>query len=105
MYRFVPGNAFYDEFMELAASDKRFYKIFVFDMSYNVTEDDLMTSFSKFGKVKEVRLLTTEDNKSKGCGFVQFDNPLSALKAFENDVIIDVRLIQLHFTNREDPFG
>lgn len=103
MYRFKPGNAFYDDFMELAISDKRFYKIFVFDMSYNVTEDDLMTSFSKFGEVKEVRILTSDDNKSKGCGFVTFSNPLSALKAFENDVIIDVQTEYKHLTNREGP--
>lgn len=76
--------------MEMAATDKRFFKIFVFDMSFNVTEDDLLTSFSKFGKVNEVRILLNESKKSKGCGFVKFESPLSALKAFENDVIIDV---------------
>lgn len=76
--------------MVVATSDKRFSKIFVFNMSYNVTEDDLLTSFSKFGKVTEVHLLLNEEKKSKGCGFVKFEDPLSALRAFESDVIIDV---------------
>lgn len=76
--------------MGMVADDKRFLKIFVFDMSYNVTEDDLRTSFEKFGNVKEVRILLDENKKSKGCGFVKFESPISVLKAFENDVVIDV---------------
>ena len=84
--------------MEMASNDKRFYKIFVFDMSYNVTEEDLRTSFEKFGKVTEVRVLLNENKKSKGCGFVKFESPVSALKAFESDVIIDV-MIDFSFYN------
>ena len=90
--------------MEMASNDKRFYKIFVFDMSYNVTEEDLRTSFEKFGKVTEVRVLLNENKKSKGCGFVKFESPVSALKAFESDVIIDV-MIDFHLIiSREDLF-
>ena len=103
-FRFKPGNPFYEDFMEMASNDKRFYKIFVFDMSYNVTEEDLRTSFEKFGKVTEVRVLLNENKKSKGCGFVKFESPVSALKAFESDVIIDV-MIDFHLIiSREDLF-
>ena len=95
MYRFKPGNPFYEDFMALASADRRFVKIFVFDMSFNVTEEDLLTSFSKFGKVLEVRVLLDESKKSKGCGFVIFESPRSVLKAFEEDVIIDVLLVRM----------
>ena len=95
MCRFKPGNPFYEDFMAIATSDKRFLKIFVFDMSFNVTEEDLLTSFSKFGKVTEVRVLMDESKRSKGCGFVIFENPTSVLKAFEEDVIIDVLLVEM----------
>lgn len=94
-YRFKPGTTFYDDFMGIAANDKRFSKMFVFDMSYNVTEDDLRISFEKFGKISNISIQVDSDKKSKGYGFIQFEEPMSCLKAFEESVVIDV--LPLHF--------
>ena len=90
-HRFHPGEAVYDDFIAEAAYDKTFTKAFVFDMSYSVTEQMLRDAFSPFGTIVDIKLLMNDvTNKPKGCGFVVYDNPLSVLKAFQHDVVIDV---------------
>ena len=64
-------------------------------MSYNVTEQMLRDAFSPFGTIVDIKLLMNDvTNKPKGCGFVVYDNPLSVLRAFQHDVVIDV-LVQV----------
>ena len=47
-------------------------KIYVGNLSYDVTEDDLRQAFGEFGEVKSVNLLIDKQTgRSKGFGFVE----------------------------------
>ena len=49
--------------------------IYVGNLSYNTTEADLRTEFSKHGEVTDVRMITDRDTgRSKGFGFVEMPN-------------------------------
>ena len=90
--------------MAEAATNKTFLKLFVFDMSFDVTKAMLKQAFEVFGPIKDIVLLVdSSTNKSKGFGFIVFENPISALKAFESDVIIDVVFLY-GVKHREDKY-
>ncbi|KAL2118486.1 hypothetical protein VTJ04DRAFT_8146 [Mycothermus thermophilus] len=69
----VNGNA-------AVGSDKRAStKIFVGNLSFNTTEDDLHAHFEKCGKIRWVKVATFEDSgKCKGYGWVNFEEPAAA---------------------------
>jgi cold-inducible RNA-binding protein len=47
-------------------------KIFIGNLSYNVTEEDLRQSFTAFGQVTSVTVVKDEESgRSKGFGFVE----------------------------------
>ena len=49
--------------------------IYVGNLAYNVTEDDLRTLFSGFGEVSVVKVITERPSgQSKGFGFVEMPN-------------------------------
>ena len=57
-------------------------EIYVGNLSYDMTEDQLRKEFEAFGKVGSARLITNRYNgKSKGFGFVQMPNRAEAEKA------------------------
>ena len=57
-------------------------EIYVGNLSYDMTEDQLRAEFEKFGKVNSVRLVMNRYNgKSKGFGFVQMPDRAEAEKA------------------------
>ncbi|KAK3383660.1 hypothetical protein B0T24DRAFT_605829 [Lasiosphaeria ovina] len=47
--------------------------IFIRNLSFSVTEHDILDVCQKFGKVVNVRLATDRDGNSKGFGFVEFE--------------------------------
>jgi RNA recognition motif-containing protein len=57
-------------------------EIYVGNLSYDMTEDELRKTFEVYGKVNSARLITNRYNgKSKGFGFVQMPNRAEAEKA------------------------
>ncbi len=49
--------------------------IYVGNLPYSVTEEDLRETFSRFGEVSQVNLITDKfTGASKGFGFVEMDN-------------------------------
>ena len=59
-------------------------EIYVGNLSYDMTEDQLRKEFEAYGKVNSVRLVMNRYNgKSKGFGFVQMPNRPEAEKACE----------------------
>jgi cold-inducible RNA-binding protein len=59
-------------------------KLYVGNLSYNVTEDQLRELFSQAGQIKDVALITDrQTGRSKGFGFVEFATPAEAQKAIE----------------------
>jgi RNA recognition motif-containing protein len=59
-------------------------KLYVGNLSYNVTEGDLQTLFAQAGQVKEVALIMDRQTRqSKGFGFVEMMTDAEAQKAIE----------------------
>jgi len=64
-------------------------KVFVGNLSYAVTEDDLWTHFQKCGEIDWVKVATFEDTgKCKGYGWVRFREPTGAAWAVKGFVKI-----------------
>lgn len=67
-------------------------RIFVRNLSYTATEDDIETLFKKFGPISEVHLSIDKiTRKPKGFAFVSFMFPEHAIKAFAE---LDGKLLQ-----------
>lgn len=59
--------------------------LFVSNIDYTVSEDDLMKMFSQYGEVKSVKILIDlETKKSKGYGFVLMADQNGAIEAIQN---------------------
>lgn len=59
--------------------------LFVSNIDYTLSEDDLMRMFSQFGEVKSVKILIDlETKKSKGFGFVLMGDTNSAIAAIQS---------------------
>ncbi|TSA26808.1 MAG: RNA-binding protein [Bacteroidetes bacterium] len=58
--------------------------IYVGNLSYKVTESDLMKEFGQYGEVTSVKLISDKyTGQSKGFGFVVMDNKDEAIKAIK----------------------
>ncbi|KAF2868668.1 hypothetical protein BDV95DRAFT_118939 [Massariosphaeria phaeospora] len=62
-------------------------RLYLRNLHYDVTEDDLRDHFAKYGSLEEVHVPTKKvDGKSKGFAFVQFQDSEHAVEAFvQND--------------------
>jgi RNA recognition motif-containing protein len=57
-------------------------KLYVGNLSYNTTEDDLREAFAKIGEVQSATLIIDQTNgRSKGFGFVEMASDEDAAKA------------------------
>jgi len=57
-------------------------KVYVGNLSYATTEDELRTLFAQAGNVKSVALIKDrETGRSKGFGFIEFETQVEAQKA------------------------
>ncbi|KAI3824603.1 hypothetical protein L1987_06067 [Smallanthus sonchifolius] len=60
-------------------------RLFVRNLPYTATEDDLQEHFSKFGSVSQVHLVVDRDTKrSKGIAYILYALPESAARALED---------------------
>ena len=63
---------------------KYFMNIFVGNLKYSITEDDMRDIFGEYGELNSVKLITDKfTGKSKGFGFVEMANDEEAKKAIE----------------------
>ena len=71
-------------------------ELYVGNLSYDMTEDQLRKEFEKYGRVNAVRVVTNRyNNRSKGFGFVQMPNRAeaeAAIKALDEKEILGRRL-------------
>ncbi len=59
-------------------------KLYVGNLSYEVTEEDLKQSFEQFGQVESVAIITDKfTGKSKGFGFVEMASKAEGQSAIE----------------------
>lgn len=57
-------------------------KLFVGNLSYTMTDDQLMSIFSAYGKVLSAIIIKDKfSGRSKGFGFIEFENDEEAVKA------------------------
>ena len=56
--------------------------IYVGNLAYSVTEQDLMQAFSEFGTVQSAKMIMDRDTgRPKGFAFVEMENKLEGIKA------------------------
>ena len=59
-------------------------RLYVGNLSYNTSDNDLQTLFAEAGEVVEARVVTDRDSgRSKGFGFVEMGDDAAATKAIE----------------------
>jgi RNA recognition motif-containing protein len=74
-------------------------KLYVGNLSYNTTEDQLHTLFNEVGPVESVALITDrQTGQSKGFAFVEMQNNADAQKAIEslNNKEVDGRALTVN---------
>lgn len=74
-------------------------KLYVGNLSYDTSENDLRTLFSQAGEIKEVTLITDRDTRRpKGFGFVEMMTQEDAEKAIRmfNDQELDGRRLTVN---------
>ena len=83
-------------------------KLYVGNLSYNVTEEDLKTLFSKAGEIKEISLIMDrETRRPKGFGFVEMANQVDAEKAIQmfNEYEMDGRKLTVNIARPREERG
>ncbi|GAB1310294.1 Multiple RNA-binding domain-containing protein 1 [Madurella fahalii] len=60
-------------------------RLFLRNLSYTVTEDDIREHFGKFGNLEEVNLPLDNRGKSKGFAMIRYEQPAAAVAAFQTD--------------------
>jgi RNA recognition motif-containing protein len=59
--------------------------IYIGNLPYNVSEEDLRDAFSQFGQVQSANIITDKfSGRSKGFGFVDMPNDAEAREAIES---------------------
>ncbi len=59
-------------------------KLYVGNLTYNVTESDLEALFAQFGTVQSAQIIVDRDtNRSKGFGFIEMDTDAEAQAAIQ----------------------
>lgn len=59
-------------------------ELFVKNLSYETTDGTLRDFFSRYGSIRRTNVLKRDDGKSKGIGFVSFDNASDAKAALDD---------------------
>ena len=83
-------------------------KLYVGNMSYNTTEDDLRELFSQAGTVNSVALIKDRaTGMSKGFAFIEMDSQASAQKAITmfNEYMISERQLAVSFARPREERG
>lgn len=63
---------------------RRTGRLFVRNLPYKVTEDELRQHFEKYGETEEVHVAVAAPGKGKGFAHIAFSDPASAIAAFED---------------------
>jgi cold-inducible RNA-binding protein len=84
-------------------------KLYIGNLSYNATEDQLRTLFSQVGEVNDVAVIMDRDTgRSRGFGFVEMSNDQAAQEAITrfNGYMLDGRELTVNVARaREERSG
>lgn len=78
------------------------HDIFVGNLAFNTTEEQLHQAFSELGRIIKVRMVTDQETgKPRGFAFIEFEDPQAALSAIRNmnDYELNGRRIRVNFSN------
>lgn len=81
-------------------------KLFVGSLPYSMTDDDLSALFADFGQVVSAKVIIDRDtNRSKGFGFVEFDDDAAAKAAIDklNNSEVGGRTIVVNEARPQEP--
>ncbi|CAG9855337.1 unnamed protein product [Phyllotreta striolata] len=78
--RFIPRK---EREKELGEKAKLFTNVYVKNFGEDLSEEQLRTMFEKYGKITSYKIMSKDDGKSKGFGFVAFESPEAAESAVE----------------------
>lgn len=76
--RFIPRK---EREKELGERAKLFTNVYVKNFGEDMSDDQLKSMFTKFGNITSYRIMNKDDGKSKGFGFVAFEEPDAAEQA------------------------
>jgi RNA recognition motif-containing protein len=85
-----------------------FMNIYVSNLSFRTTEDELISMFSKFGKVNSANIITDrETNRSRGFAFVEMPNDDEAQEAIKglNNKDIEGRPLNVSVAREKEDKG
>jgi len=77
-------------------------ELFVRNIGYNTTEEELADYFAKYGDVEVVKIVTDKNTgKSRGFGFLKFFEKKSAFEAMKDadNIIVGERNLQIRYSN------
>ena len=81
-------------------------KVYVGNLAFGVTDEQLKKLFSKYGEITEVKIITDRfSGRSKGFGFVTFEKDEDAKKAIKgmNGKEVEGREIKVNEARPMDP--
>ncbi|XP_071946187.1 uncharacterized protein [Antedon mediterranea] len=70
---------------------KSYINVYVKNLNLDITDDQLVEKFSKYGKIVSAKVMRDENSKSRGFGFVSFENHDAASKAIQDMKNIDTK--------------
>jgi cleavage stimulation factor subunit 2 len=83
-------------------SQQEKHEVFVGNLAFNTTDEQLSEVFSEVGRITQVRMVTDQDTgKPRGFAFIEFQDPQAALSAIRNmnDSELNGRKIRVNFKN------
>lgn len=82
-------------------------KVFVNNVHYDASAEQLKELFSTFGVVRDARVVTHKSGKSKGCAYVEFEDESAAAAAIKaTDLVLLERKLSVALSNppkKKDP--
>ena len=63
---------------QLGDAPRKFTNVYVKNFGEDFTDEDMKKLFEPFGEIQSMKVMRTEDGKSRGFGFVSFSEPESA---------------------------
>lgn len=79
--RFIPRK---DRERELGEKAKYFTNVYIKNFGDDMSDEKLLEMFSKYGKVTSHKVMSNDDGKSRGFGFVCFEDPEAAESACDD---------------------
>ncbi|XP_046383463.1 polyadenylate-binding protein 4-like [Ischnura elegans] len=78
--KFIPRK---EREKELGEKAKRFTNVYIKNFADDLDDERLREMFEKYGRITSHKVMTADDGKSKGFGFVAFEEPEAAEKAVD----------------------